>query len=306
MPTFIKTGYWEAAVKSYKGWLNLEELITNTVPTQSTIYTADGTLTGNRTITMGSFTLSFEKDLIVNGLTVGKGSGNLSTNTFIGIITPSSISGSGLNTLVGYNIGGAFTTANTNTIVGSNSGYGITTGTANVIIGSSSAYSISTTSGNVVLGNLAYRTGVGATNVVIGNAANYNGVSGNDNVYIGRNTAQFITSGANNVTLGGMTARVGTSITTANNSTFIGYGANPLADNQTNQIVIGYNAVGLGSNTTAIGNSSTISTWLAGKLLIGTTTVATSLVRIVGLPTSSAGLVSGELWNNAGVVNIVP
>lgn len=27
MPTFIKTGYWESAVKSYKGWLNLEELI---------------------------------------------------------------------------------------------------------------------------------------------------------------------------------------------------------------------------------------------------------------------------------------
>jgi hypothetical protein len=27
MPTFIKTGYWESAVKSYKGWLNLEDLI---------------------------------------------------------------------------------------------------------------------------------------------------------------------------------------------------------------------------------------------------------------------------------------
>lgn len=29
MPTFIKTGYWESAVKSYKGWLNLEELISS-------------------------------------------------------------------------------------------------------------------------------------------------------------------------------------------------------------------------------------------------------------------------------------
>ena len=27
MPTFIKTGFWESAVKSYKGWLNLEDLI---------------------------------------------------------------------------------------------------------------------------------------------------------------------------------------------------------------------------------------------------------------------------------------
>jgi hypothetical protein len=43
-----------------------------------------------------------------------------------------------------------------------------------------------------------------------------------------------------------------------------------------------------------------------GKLLIGTTTSGTSKVRIVGLPTSSAGLVSGELWNDAGVVKIIP
>jgi hypothetical protein len=27
MPTFIKTGFWESSVKSYKGWLNLEDLI---------------------------------------------------------------------------------------------------------------------------------------------------------------------------------------------------------------------------------------------------------------------------------------
>jgi hypothetical protein len=52
--------------------------------------------------------------------------------------------------------------------------------------------------------------------------------------------------------------------------------------------------------------SGTADNYLAGKLLIGTATAGASKVRISGLPTSSAGLVSGELWNNAGVVNIIP
>jgi len=58
MPTFIKTGFWESSVKSYKGWLNLEELIINTVPPQATIYTSNGTLTGNRTLSSGGYSLT--------------------------------------------------------------------------------------------------------------------------------------------------------------------------------------------------------------------------------------------------------
>jgi hypothetical protein len=33
MPTFIKTGYWEKLQKGYKGWLNLDNLIANSVGT---------------------------------------------------------------------------------------------------------------------------------------------------------------------------------------------------------------------------------------------------------------------------------
>jgi hypothetical protein len=32
MPTFIKTGLWEKASKSFKGWLNLDDLIKSIVP----------------------------------------------------------------------------------------------------------------------------------------------------------------------------------------------------------------------------------------------------------------------------------
>lgn len=44
--------------------------------------------------------------------------------------------------------------------------------------------------------------------------------------------------------------------------------------------------------------------YFAGKVLIGTNTVGSSPVRISGLPTSATGLSVGDLWNNAGVVNV--
>jgi len=43
-----------------------------------------------------------------------------------------------------------------------------------------------------------------------------------------------------------------------------------------------------------------------GNLLIGTATNGSSKLRIVGLPTSAAGLSSGDVYSNAGILTIVP
>lgn len=43
-----------------------------------------------------------------------------------------------------------------------------------------------------------------------------------------------------------------------------------------------------------------------GNLLIGTATNGASKLRIVGLPTSAAGLSSGDIYSNAGILTIVP
>jgi hypothetical protein len=43
----------------------------------------------------------------------------------------------------------------------------------------------------------------------------------------------------------------------------------------------------------------------AGRLLLGTATEGTSILRIVGLPTSPVGLIAGEVWNNSGTLTIV-
>ena len=44
----------------------------------------------------------------------------------------------------------------------------------------------------------------------------------------------------------------------------------------------------------------------AGKVLIGTDTIGGSIFRIVGLPTSSVGLSSGDVYSNLGILTIVP
>jgi hypothetical protein len=85
--------------------------------------------------------------------------------------------------------------------------------------------------------------------------------------------------------------------TTANaistDSVFFGASTRALADNQTNQIVIGYNAIGNGSNTVTLGNTSIIKTILRGTL------------NAANLPTSATGLVTGDIWNDAGTLKIV-
>ena len=36
MPTFIKSGYWEKKARSFKGWLNLDDLISDVITTTPT------------------------------------------------------------------------------------------------------------------------------------------------------------------------------------------------------------------------------------------------------------------------------
>ena len=301
------------------------------------IYTADDTLTGNRTVTMGSYTLSFEKDVLINGLTIGKGNGSLSNNIAIGLnallnasigINNTAIgtdtlknNTGGSNVAVGYqalitNLGG-----NSNTAIGgfetlsSN-----TTGSNNVAIGRGSLKSNTTTSNSVVIGNQSAYLNTGGDNISIGTSSMSNNLTGsfntviginalqasgsasqntaigrqslqfatgNDNTAIGLNAAFSQTSATNNIAIGnsslaynligsnniaigrsaGLSLTSG-NLTNASNSIFIGTSTKSNIDSQTNQIVIGYNSTGLGSNTTVIGNSSTTDVAIYGRMLV--------------------------------------
>jgi hypothetical protein len=63
-----------------------------------------------------------------------------------------------------------------------------------------------------------------------------------------------------------------------------------------------------GSSLYLVSNNGSTTMVLSGtnKVLIGTTSDGASKLRIVGLPTSSAGLSSGDIYSNLGVLTIVP
>jgi hypothetical protein len=129
---------------------------------------------------------------------------------------------------------------------------------------------------------------------------NKNCVDGISNVFLGFRTGNSITNSSGLVLLGSEAGRYiadGTTSTTAlDNSIFIGQFTKPLANSQTNQIVIGYQSTGLGSNTTVLGNSSTTTTAIYGNLSLGSTVDAgykldvTGTARVSGVTTFSSNV----------------
>jgi len=95
-------------------------------------------------------------------------------------------------------------------------------------------------------------TTTGKENTAIGYAALMNNTTGSYNIAIGNDT--------------GNRTKDNTFNETSKNSIYIGKSINPLASGDINEIIIGYEAQGAGSNTTVIGNYDTIGTYLAGEI----------------------------------------
>jgi hypothetical protein len=187
-------------------------------------------------------TLQTDVDAVFNGVNIGRGGGNISTNTR-----------TGTSALLNN------TTGNSNTASGIDSLRFNTTGNSNTADGVQALFSNTTGSSNTANGRSALQNNTtGNSNTADGRDALQNNTIGNNNTAIGFDAGRFIADGTTNNTI-------------TNNSVFLGASTKALADNQTNQIVIGHNAIGLGSNSTVIGNTSTLATAIYGNLLIGTT-----------------------------------
>jgi hypothetical protein len=185
---------------------------------------------------------------------------------------------------------------NSNTFFGENTGRN-TTGVNNSFFGSLAGRDVSSGADNVFFGQQSGRnTTSGLANTFIGKSAGQSNTTGAQNTYIGRNAGLFISNGSLNVFIGNDSGRflaAGTSMTNASQSVFIGFDSRAQANGQTNQIVIGHQAIGSGSNTVTLGNTSIIKTILRGT------------INAAGLPTSSVGLVAGDIWNDSGTLKIV-
>jgi hypothetical protein len=199
------------------------------------------------------------------------------SNVAVGTAAISGLTTGSRNIGIGVQALNTITTQSDNIAIGDSAMFSAT-GTFSVAIGGNTLRS-NTTSSNIAIGANALKvTTSGANNTAVGTNAMENNTTGANNFALG--TAAFInnTTGSKNIAIGVEASRFisggSTASTIQNNSIFIGELTKPLADNQTNQIVIGYNETGLGSNTTVIGNSSTTFGRWWGRLLLGTSTDA--------------------------------
>jgi hypothetical protein len=120
--------------------------------------------------------------------------------------------------------------------------------------------------GSAVLGrttNSLYNTGVG------GAALSYL-ESGSRNTAVGSVSLGRITSGSYNVAVGyyaGVYQANNTEPESFDNCTLIGFETKVNTANDSNSIVIGYQSIGKGTNSTVIGNTSTNAAWIYGNTL---------------------------------------
>jgi len=220
--------------------------------------------------------VSTANDITVNGLTVGKGDGNVSTNTAFGVDAIGSpyIQSTNINNVgIGYNalntIGAGVATL-TNLVGGSgyDDGYDqevvsliYQSGTP-IIAGGVFPTVFLTISGGVITNASLASKGYGFSNtttVFTVDNAGIGGIGSGFSIQIGS-----LASGTNNTALG---YNAGVDNNTGSNNVYIGSNASSgSGTDNSNEIVIGANAVGLGTNTVTIGTSSTTNTYLKGTV----------------------------------------
>jgi hypothetical protein len=244
-----------------------------------------------------AFGLSALRDNTTGGNNVAIGSFALFAST-----TASTSTAVGYEALRSTN-GGVF-----NTAIGSQSMRSNTTGNSNVSVGDLTMFNNTTGTDNTAIGRTALNANtVGINNTAIGSGAIGGLTSGSDNTVIGTSAMSGTQTGSSNVALGlGAGRYFGTGSSNnlvCNSSVFIGHNAVPLLGSQTNQIVIGAGAVGAGSNTVTLGNTSITTTILRGKVGIGTSTPGVNFVNS-GAPFSSGPtLGSGTVGSQAILSN---
>ena len=191
-------------------------------------------------------------DLKVNGLTIGRGAGNVDGNTANGSMSLYSNSSGNSNTAYGYA-----------------SLYSNTTGSSNIANGNQSLYFNTTGSNNTAIGNASLNSNIeGVDNTANGfgalyrNTGGYNTASGSRSLYSN-------TTGGSNTALG---YSAGTTNTTGTQNTLIGYSADVSSNNLSNATALGNQAIVTASNSIQLGNTSVTNVKTSGTLTAGAVT----------------------------------
>jgi hypothetical protein len=208
----------------------------------STTISSIGGVTNTITSSSGLPVFTFNKDLLVNGITVGKGKNSLSANTILGESTGASITIGNNNTMLGYNAGGANTEGSSNVFIGDSTGSYNTTGVGNTVMGSGAGVTGATNGYSVIIGlNAGYKSSSNY-NVIVGFQAGAELTTGaHNNTYIGTRAGQN-NLGQYNTTLGFYT---GNDLTGGDTNTLIGYNTGLGIITGDKNTIIGANVTGL-------------------------------------------------------------
>ena len=161
------------------------------------------------------------------------------------------------NTAFGHQALYSNTTGSNNTAGGYYALY-TNTGGNNTAFGRSALGANTTQSNNTAVGAYALNSNTTFENTAIGSLALYYTTTGYENVGIGYKAGYALADGS-------------TGNATSTNSVYIGYFTKSLSAGRTNEIVIGSEATGSGSNTVTLGNASITNTYLKGDVSIAST-----------------------------------
>ena len=165
------------------------------------------------------------------------------------------------------------------------------TGSNNSSLGFSAFNALTSGGNNTAMGELALTALTqGSFNSAFGTAALDNATSSSDNTAVGYQALYNMNLG-NNSGFGFQAGRFASSSVanaTSTNSLYLGDGTVSLNSGDTNEIVIGHNAVGLGSNTVELGNGSITTTQLQGNVGVGTSTPGQKLTVVGNLQLTGA------------------
>lgn len=199
--------------------------------------------------TTGSLTLAF--DMYVSGIRAGIGSGSIATNTIFGKDALFSNTTGYTNTAIGYQTLYTNISGYDNTAIGYQALKVNRYGYRNTALGDGSAFNNRDGYGNTALGFYSlYGNNDGYFNTAIGYQALESNIDGYNNIAIGWQAGDYTISGTGN--------------TNPTNCVYIGSSTKSYTDSETNEIVIGYNANGLGSNKAIYGNTSIVRHHLNG------------------------------------------
>jgi len=256
-----------------------------TITVDSPTVTLTGT-TASTSSTTGALIVAggagIAKDSFINTVRVGLGAAG-TNNTTLGASTGTQLTaGSAGCTMVGYQSGFWNSSGNGNTSVGQNCLLNTRTGSWNSALGI----------------NAIYTNQSGSHNVSVGLEGLYN-VTGDNNTGIGSNSGYHLAGAStNNICIGYIAGKFQadgtTALTTSSNSCYIGTGSRGLNNSDSNSIVIGSSAIGIGANKTVIGTSSTTETKLFGTLTLDNT-------ALISAPSATALAIKSVVPAGTGV-----